>query len=92
MSFSIWACCIIISYVTGCIDTFFAGPPKYNDAALLDVVREKYLIPPPTNPDTPHFDTSEPPWARLMDWNQVQDFLKMIWEGQVGSTTNVMVR
>ncbi|XP_069939672.1 uncharacterized protein [Cherax quadricarinatus] len=65
-----------------CLDTYFAGPPNFTDPALLSMVREKYLTPPPANPDTTPIDINEPVWSRLVDWNVVQEQLKEIWQGQ----------
>ncbi|KAK3879637.1 hypothetical protein Pcinc_015808 [Petrolisthes cinctipes] len=65
-----------------CIDTYFMEQPKHNDPEVIEMVREKYLMPPPPDPDTSPFDVNKPIWARLVDWNLMQDYLKTIWKGQ----------
>ncbi|XP_042224867.1 uncharacterized protein LOC121868377 isoform X2 [Homarus americanus] len=65
-----------------CIDVYFKGPPKVTDPALLSMVKESYLTPPPANPDTTPFDIDEHVWNRLVDWNVMQENLKEIWKNQ----------
>lgn len=77
---------LIMSYTRGteCLETYFHGPPRSKDPALLDVVRQQYLFPPPRRPNTDPFDIDEPVWSKLADWNLMQQKLVNIWQGEVG--------
>ncbi|XP_076043164.1 uncharacterized protein LOC143026514 [Oratosquilla oratoria] len=65
-----------------CIDIYFAGPPKIDDADFLDLIKEKLVVDPPINPDTEPIDIYFPVWRKLLDWYKVQEQFKSIWENQ----------
>ncbi|XP_063865943.1 uncharacterized protein LOC135103498 [Scylla paramamosain] len=65
-----------------CLRSYLSGPPRANDPDLLEMIRQKYLVPPPRRPVTGAFDINEPVWARLVDWNLMQQKLLQIWEGE----------
>lgn len=79
-------CSILMPYKfwTECLTSYMSGPPSPYDADLLEVIRQKYLVRPPRRPVTGPFDINEPVWARLVDWNLMQQKLLQIWEGEVG--------
>ncbi|MPC12298.1 hypothetical protein E2C01_004982 [Portunus trituberculatus] len=65
-----------------CLESYMSGPPLPYDTDILEVIRQKYLVPPPRRPVTGAFDINEPVWARLVDWNLMQQKLLQIWEGE----------
>ncbi|XP_050728435.1 uncharacterized protein LOC127004591 isoform X2 [Eriocheir sinensis] len=65
-----------------CLERYFQGAPRSNDPALLEIVRQRYIFPPPRRPNTDPFDIDEPVWSKLADWNLMQQRLLQIWQGQ----------
>lgn len=64
-----------------CLEAYFAGPPvDIKDPGLLDLVKDSFLEPPPSNPDRRSFDIYSPVWRKLVDWYRVQENLWNVWK------------
>lgn len=61
-----------------------AGPVGAVDPNFLQVLREEYLEPPPEDYNVEPFSIYTPVWRKLVDWYQVQESLRDVWQYQVG--------
>lgn len=71
-----------VAFTLECVETYFAGKNSLGNPALIPVLRDKYLHPPPATPNTEGFDIYRPPWRELLNWYKVQETLKELWEDQ----------
>ncbi|XP_063602606.1 uncharacterized protein LOC134778679 [Penaeus indicus] len=74
------------SCVRECLPRYFDGPIKSRDPDTFAVIRDEYLVPPPTNPDRSPVDINEPVWRKLLDWSTVQENLNSVWKDQPPGT------
>ncbi|XP_068206688.1 uncharacterized protein [Palaemon carinicauda] len=70
-----------------CLERFLAGPPKsIKDPEVVTLVKEHFLDPPPSKPETSLYDIYKPVWRKLVDWYKVQENLRDIWKDRAPGT------
>lgn len=67
---------------------YMAGAANLANPALLALLRDKFLHPPPLDPDRSGFDIDRPSWKHLLEWHKLQKTLKELWEDQVIRCSN----
>ncbi|XP_064080440.1 uncharacterized protein LOC135197266 [Macrobrachium nipponense] len=70
-----------------CLERYFSGPPRtIKDPDVISLVKDRYLDPPPSDPDTTPYDIYRPVWRKLVDWYKVQENLREIWKDRAPGT------
>ncbi|XP_071528714.1 uncharacterized protein [Panulirus ornatus] len=65
-----------------CLDMYMKGAANLFSPAMLAFLRDKFLEPPPPDPDRSGFDIDRPSWRHLLEWHKLQQNLKDLWKDQ----------
>ncbi|KAK8387395.1 hypothetical protein O3P69_018172 [Scylla paramamosain] len=65
-----------------CLETYFSWQDILINPALLPLLRDKYLHPPPSQPNISRLHTRRLPWRELLDWDKLQITLEDLWKDQ----------
>lgn len=60
-----------------------AGIDNMNVSDFVQLFRDKYLIPPPSSPNTSLLHIERMPWRELLEWDKMQVTLENLWRDQV---------
>ncbi|XP_037804583.1 uncharacterized protein LOC119598944 [Penaeus monodon] len=70
-----------------CLETYFSYRGlSQKDPDFVAAVRDTYILPPPSRPDTSPFDVRRPVWRELLEWDKVQEMLMALWKSEPPGT------